>query len=122
MNTQLINEIQKDFLKGETLDVRTGDEVEVEQILREWNKDRIQKFKWLVIKTAGKTALEKSITVRKTTDGFSIEKIFPLHSPLVSKITILRHFKVRRSNIGFIRNLSGKSARLKEVKAKVKTK
>lgn len=116
MNTQLINEIQKDFLKGDTPDIRTGDEVEVEQILREWNKDRIQKFKWLVIKTAGKTPLEKNITVRKTTDGFSIEKIFPLHSPLIAKITVLRHFKVRRSNIAFIKKLSGKSARLKEVK------
>lgn len=122
MNTQLINEIQKDFLKGETIDIVTGDEVEVLQIIKEWNKERIQKFKWLVIKTAGKTALEKTITVRKTTDGFSIEKIFPIHSPLIEKITVLRHFKVRRAHIGFIRNLSGKSARLKEVKPKVKTK
>jgi large subunit ribosomal protein L19 len=69
--------------------------------------------------TSGKTPLEKTMTVRKTTDGFSIEKIFPLHSPLVKSITVLRSFKVRRSNIAFIKKLSGKAARLKEVKRKV---
>lgn len=116
MNTQLINEIQKEFLKSDVPEIRTGYEVEVETIIKEWNKERTQKFKWLVIKTSGKTPLEKTITVRKTTDGFSIEKIFPIHSPWVGSIKVLRQFKVRRSNIGFIRALSGKAARLKEVK------
>lgn len=116
MNTQLINEIQKDFLKNETPDVRVWMEVEVEQIIKEWNKERKQRFKWLVIKKSGKTPLEKTITVRKTTDWFAIEKIFPLHSPRVGNIEILRQFKVRRSNIAFIKKLSGKAARLKEVK------
>jgi len=118
MNTQLINEIQKDFLKDNVVEPRTWDEVEVEQIIKEWNKERTQKFKWLVVMTSGKTPLEKTITVRKTTDWFAIEKIFPIHSPLVKSIEILRHFKVRRSNIAFIKKLSGKAARLKEVKSK----
>ncbi len=95
---------------------RTWMEVEVETIIREWNKERTQKFKGLIIKTSWKTPLEKTITVRKTTDGFAIEKIFPIHSPWVGSITILRQFKVRRSNIAFIKKLSGKAARLKEVK------
>ncbi|EKE28079.1 MAG: 50S ribosomal protein L19 [uncultured bacterium (gcode 4)] len=116
MNTELINEIQKEFLKADAPVIRTGMEVEVETIIKEWSKERTQKFKGLVIKTAGKTPLEKCITVRKTTDGFAIEKIFPIHSPGVGKITILRQFKVRRSNIAFIKKLSGKAARLKEVK------
>lgn len=116
MNSQLINQIQKSFLKDNVPEVRTWMEVEVETIIREGWKERIQKFKWLVIKTSGKTPLEKTITVRKVTDGFPIEKIFPIHSSWVGKITVLRQFKVRRSNIGFIRKLSGKAARLKEVK------
>ena len=116
MNTQLINEIQKDYIKADRQCPRTWDEVEVDQIIKEWNKERTQKFKGLVIKTSWKTLLEKTITVRKTTDGFPIEKIFPIHSPLVWGITILRSFKVRRSNIAFIKKLSGKAARLKEVK------
>lgn len=116
MNSELIKEIQKDFMKDWAVYPKTWDEVEVETIIKEWNKERTQKFKGLVIKTSWKTPLEKTITVRKTTDGFAIEKIFPVHSPLVWKITILRKFKVRRSNIWFIRKLSWKSARLKEVK------
>lgn len=116
MNIELIREIQKDFIKWDLPEYKTWMEVEVETIIKEWNKERTQKFKWLIIKTSWKTPLEKTITVRKTTDGFSIEKIFPIHSPWVGKITILRQFKVRRSNIAFIKKLSGKAARLKEVK------
>ena len=116
MNTQLINEIQKEFIKRDVPVLKTWMEVEVETIIREWGKERTQKFKGLIIKTSWKTALEKTITVRKTTDWFAIEKIFPIHSPWVWSITVIRQFKVRRSNLAFIKNLSGKSARLKEVK------
>ena len=66
----------------------------------------------------GKTSLDKVITVRADVDGIGIEKIFPVNSPYIAKIVVLRQFKVRRANIGFIRNLTGKAARLKEIKTK----
>ena len=116
MDSQLINMIQKDFIKSDTPEIKTWMEVEVHQKIKEWNKERIQKYKWLVIKKSGKTPLEKTITVRKVADGFWIERIFPINSPTIAKIQILRQFKVRRANISYIKKLSGKAARLKEVK------
>ncbi|MDD3302832.1 MAG: 50S ribosomal protein L19 [Candidatus Gracilibacteria bacterium] len=115
-NSELIKKIQSEFVKGETPDLKTGMEVEVSQIIKEGGKERIQKFKGIIIKTAGKTALEKTITVRKKVGAFGIEKIFPIHSPSVGGIEILRKFKVRRKNIGYIRTAIGKKAKLKEIK------
>jgi len=116
MDAKLIQTIQQDSIKDERAEITTGMEVEVYQIIKEGSKERIQRFKGLVIKTHGKTTLDKTITVRKDVDGVGIEKIFPIYSPGVSKIEILRSFKVRRSNIAFIRGLKGKAARLKEVR------
>ena len=116
-NSVLIKKIQEPFLNSQiTEEIKTGMEVEVHQKIKEWNKERIQKFKGLVIKTSGKSLLEKTITVRRKVWAFWIEKIFPIHSPTVDKIEILRQFKVKRKSIKFIRDLTGKSARLKEVK------
>ncbi|MDD2487167.1 MAG: 50S ribosomal protein L19 [Candidatus Gracilibacteria bacterium] len=116
MDATLIKEIQKDFITKEMPEIKTGMEIEVTLIIKEGNKERNQKFRGLVIKTSGKSLLEKTITVRKTTDGFSIEKIFVIYSPTIAKIEVIRQFKVRRANIKFIKKLSGKAARLKEVK------
>lgn len=116
MDAALIKTIQQDSIKDERPEITTGMEVEVHQIIKEGGKERIQKFKGLVIKTHGKTTLDKTVTVRKDVDGIGIEKIFPIYSPGVSKIEILRSFKVRRKNITFIRELKGKAARLKEVR------
>jgi len=96
--------------------IKTGMEVEVYQVIKEGGKERIQKYKGLVIKTAGKSALEKNITVRRKIWPFGVEKVFPIHSPTIQKIDIIRQFKVRRKSIKFIRDLTGKAARLKEVK------
>lgn len=116
MDLALIQTIQQDSIKDERPEITTGMEVEVHQIIKEGNKERIQKFKGLVIKTHGKTTLDKTITVRKDVDGVGIEKKFPIYSPGVAKIEVLRSFKVRRKNITFIRELKGKAARLKEVR------
>jgi large subunit ribosomal protein L19 len=116
-NTTLIAAIQAPFVKDGVPQVRTGDEVEVHQSIKDGEKVRIQKFRGLVILTKGRTPLEKTITVRKDVDGVGVEKIFAIHSPTISKIDVLRHFKVRHKNIRFIRALTGKAARLKEVKA-----
>ena len=116
-NNILVSQIQAAFLKEGRPDVRTGMEVEVYQVINEGNKTRTQRFKGIVIKTAGKSALEKTITVRRKIGAFGVEKIFALHSPTIEKIEVLRQFKVRRKNIGFIRDLTGKAARMKEVKS-----
>lgn len=115
-NSQLVKTIQSSYLQEGREDIRTGMEVEVYQIIKEGNKDRIQRFKGLVIKTAGKSELEKTITVRRKVWAFGVEKVFAIHSPTIEKIEILRQFKVRRKSIKFIRDLTGKAARLKEVK------
>ncbi len=96
--------------------LKTGMEVEVHQIIKEGEKERTQIFRGLIISMRGDTALSKVITVRATIDGIGIEKIFPVQSPFVGKIVVLRQFKVRRKNIGYIRDLTGKAARLKEIK------
>ena len=121
-NSELIKKIQEPFLQKDREEIRTWMEVEVHQIIKEWNKERIQKFKGLVIKVAGKSPLEKTLTVRRKIGAFGVEKIFTLHSPNIKQIDIIRQFKVRRKSIKFIRNLTGKAARLKEVKKNTKKK
>ena len=115
-NSELIKEIQKEFLQKGREEIRTGMEVEISQLIKEGTKERIQKFKWLVIKTAGKSDLEKTITVRRKIGAFGVERIFAIHSSTIKQIDIIRMFKVRRKSIKFIRDLTGKAARLKEVK------
>jgi len=115
-NSVLIREIQKEFLKDRP-DIRTWMEVEVYQTINEWNKTRTQRFKGIVIKTAWKTPLEKTITVRRKIWPFGVEKIFAVHSPTIEKIKVIRQFKVRRKSIKFIRELTWKASRLKEVRS-----
>ncbi len=115
-DTTLITAIQASTGKTDLPVLKTGMEVEVHQIIREGDKERIQKFRGLIISMKGATPLTHAITVRADVDGIGIEKIFPVNSPAIAKIEVLRSFKVRRNNIGYIRKLSGKAARLKEIK------
>ncbi len=117
-NSHIVKAVQADFLQEGREQIKTGMEVEIHQIIKEGNKERIQKYKGLVIKTAGKSALEKTITVRRKIGAFGVEKIFAIHSPTIKQIDIIRQFKVRRKSIKFIRELTGKAARLKEVTIK----
>jgi large subunit ribosomal protein L19 len=113
----LINAIQGDSAtKDNQPRFETGMEVEVHQIIKEGEKERIQKFKGLIISMRGSSPLTRMITVRADVDGIGIEKVFPINSPFIAEIKVLRKFKVRRNNIGYIRNLTGKAARLKEIK------
>jgi large subunit ribosomal protein L19 len=117
MDATLLTAIQASTQATKDLpDLRPGMEVEVHQIIKEGEKERTQVFKGIIISMKGKTELEKVITVRADVEGIGIEKIFPIASPFVAKIVVLRQFKVRRANIGYIRDLSGKAARLKEIK------
>ena len=114
-NSELVNKIQQEFLK-EVPEIKTGMEVEIYQNINEWSKSRTQRYKGLVIKTAWKTSLEKTITVRRKVWPFGVERIFAIHSPTIEKIEVIRQFKVRRKSIKFIRDLTWKAARLKEVR------
>ena len=107
-----VNDVQK---KDAVLDVKSGDTVRVHQKIKEGNKERIQIFEGVVIRTDRKKSHTARITVRKIASGVGVEKSFLLHSPLVEKIEIVRRAKVRRNYLSFLRNRSGKSARLKPV-------
>lgn len=115
-NVDLIKKVQEPFLQEGRDQYKTGMEVEVYQTIKEGNKERIQRFKGIIIKTAWKTPLEKTITVRRKVWPFGVEKIFPIHSPWIQKIEVIRKFKVRRKSIKYIRNLTWKAARLKEIR------
>ena len=114
-NVDIVRKAQSEFLQEGRPEFRTGMEVEVYQKIKEWNKERIQRFKGIIIRIAGKSELEKTITVRRKVGAFGVEKIFAVHAPSIEKIEVLRQFKVRRKSITFIRDLTGKAARLKEV-------
>ena len=98
--------------KAAIVDVRSGDTVRVTQKIKEGEKFRSQVFEGVVIRTDRKDSHTARITVRKVTSGVGVEKSFLIHSPLVEKIEITRRAKVRRNNLSFLRERSGKSARL----------
>lgn len=98
--------------KSAVVDVRSGDTVRVTQKIKEGEKFRSQVFEGVVIRTDRKDSHTARITVRKVTSGVGVEKSFLIHSPLVEKIEIVHRAKVRRKNLSFLRERSGKSARL----------
>jgi large subunit ribosomal protein L19 len=109
---QKVNDAQK---KAAVVDARSGDTVRVHQRIKEGNKERVQVFEGVVIRTDNKAQHTSRITVRKIASGVGVEKSFLLHNPLVEKIEIVRRAKVRRNYLSFLRNRSGKSARLTAV-------
>ena len=109
---QKVNEAQK---KHAVVDARSGDTVRVHQKIKEGNKERVQVFEGVVIRTDNKNSHTSRVTVRKIASGVGVEKSFLLHSPLVEKIEIVRRGKVRRNFLSYLRNRSGKSARLTAV-------
>jgi large subunit ribosomal protein L19 len=104
-----INDAQR---KAKLVDVRSGDTVKVHQKIKEGNKERIQIFEGVVIRTDRKDSLNASFTVRRVASGVGVEKSFLMHSPLVLKVEVTKRSKVRRKYLSFLRQRSGKSARL----------
>ncbi len=115
MNLNLVNEITKDQLKTDLPELRAGMTVRVDVMIKEGDKSRIQAFEGMVIKVQG-SGIGQTFTVRKLSNGVGVERTFPVHSPLIDKITVLRVGKVRRSKLYYLRGRSGKSARIKEVR------
>ena len=112
MSFALINQVNEAQKKANVVDVRSGDTVRVHQKIKEGSKERIQVFEGVVIRTDRSNSHTSRITVRKIASGVGVEKSFLLHSPLVEKIEVVRRSKVRRNYLSFLRNRSGKGARL----------
>ena len=108
----VIQKIEEKFKKNAVVDVKSGDTVRVHQKIKEGNKERVQWFQGLVIRTDRKGSHTSRITVRRISSGVGVEKSFLLHSPLVVKIEVTKRGKVRRNYLTYMRDRTGKSARL----------
>lgn len=109
---QAIKALEAAQKKHQVVDVKSGDTVRVHQKIREGNKERVQIFEGLVIRTDRKGSHTSSITVRRIASGIGVEKTYLLHSPLVIKIEVTKRSKVRRNYLTYMRDRRGKSARL----------
>lgn len=112
MSFALIDKVNQAQKKKAVVDVRSGDTVRVYQKIKEGAKERIQMFEGVVIRTDNKQSHTARITVRKIASGVGVEKSFLLHSPLIEKVEVVRRAKVRRNFLSYLRDRSGKSARL----------
>lgn len=108
----VVKKMSDSFKKPAVVDVRSGDTVRVHQKIREGNKERVQVFQGLVIRTDNKGSHTSRITVRRISSGIGVEKSFLLHSPLVIKIEVIKRSKVRRNYLTYMRSRTGKAARL----------
>ena len=108
----VVREVSDQFKKSAVVDVRSGDTVKVHQKIREGNKERIQIFQGLVIRTDNKGSHTSRITVRRIASGVGVEKSFLLHSPLVVQVEVTKRSKVRRNYLSYMRERTGKSARM----------
>jgi large subunit ribosomal protein L19 len=111
----VIEQIEAKHKKKAVVDVKSGDTVRVHQKIREGGKERIQIFEGLVIKASRKNSLTSNFTVRRIASGIGVEKTFLIHSPNILKVEIARRSKVRRNYLTYMRELTGKSARLSGV-------
>ena len=115
MKEKLIELVEKDQLKTDIPGFKAGDTVAVHYKVKEGNKERIQVFEGVVIRVSG-GGISKNFTVRKVSSGVGVERIMPINSPLIEKIEVKRIGKVRRSRLYYLRELSGKAARIKEIR------
>ncbi len=102
--------------KTDLPDIRPGDTILVYQKIKEGNKERIQIFEGIVIAKKHGKGPSGTITVRKVVEGIGVERIFPIHSPAISKIEIVKHGKVRRAKLYYLRTTKGKKAKIKKKK------
>ena len=114
MNNNLVNEVTASQIRKDLPEFSSGDEVKVSVKIIEGAKTRIQNFQGVVICRRG-GGVSETFTVRKMSSGIGVERTFPVHSPSIAGIEVVRRGKVRRNKITYIRNRSGKAARIKEV-------
>lgn len=112
---QVIRELEKEQLKQDIPAFRPGDTVRVHVKVIEGQRERIQLFEGVVIRRRG-TGVSETFTVRKVSYGVGVERTFPLHTPKIDKIEVVRHGKVRRAKLYYLRDRVGKAARIKEIR------
>jgi len=113
MNNVILNAIEKGQRKESLTDFRVGDTIRVHAKVVEGDKERIQVFEGVVIGRQG-SGVRENVRVRKLSYGVGVEKLFPLHSPMIDKIEVAKEGKVRRAKLYFLRELRGKASRIKE--------
>lgn len=108
-----LDDVTKDLLKKNIPDFAPGDTISMDIRVVEGEKERVQRYQGVVIarKHGG---IEETITVRKISNGVGVERIFPLHSPMIASIKVIRRGKVRRAKLHYLRSLTGKAARITE--------
>lgn len=112
--SEIIKEIEAAQLKADAPELNVGDTVRVHGKIKEGNRERIQIFEGTVIKVQGGSN-RATFTVRKTSNGVGVEKTWPVHSPNVEKVEVVRRGKVRRAKLFYLRDRVGKAAKVKEV-------
>src|SRR3989339_1150438 len=117
MNQVILREIHKTGLK-KVPEIRTGYTVRVHQKIKEGSKERVQIFEGLVIKVSSGEGVDKTFTVRRIASGVGVEKIFPLHSSNIAKIEVVKKAKITKAKLYYMRERTGKSARLRETHMK----
>ena len=111
---EIIKNIEDAQLKANVDQFNVGDTVKVSAKIKEGNRERVQVFEGTVLKIQG-TGVRKTFTVRKISNGIGVEKTWPLHSPIVESVEVVRHGKVRRAKLNYLRERSGKAAKVKEL-------
>lgn len=114
------SETQKEWLRTDVPPFRAGDTVRVNVRVKEGDKERVQAFEGVCLARRG-AGVSASFTVRKISNGIGVERIFPLHSPMLADITVVRRGRVRRAKLFYLRALTGKATRIKERKVKPAT-
>jgi large subunit ribosomal protein L19 len=111
-------ETQKAWLRTDIPPFRSGDTLRVNVRVKEGDKERIQAFEGVCIARRG-SGVSETFTVRKISNGVGVERIFPVHSPMIGDILVVRRGRVRRAKLYYLRNLTGKATRIKEKKVRV---
>ena len=110
----ILDSVAQDYLKKEVPAFNVGDTVKVHVKIKEGNRERIQIFEGFVLKRQN-GGIRETFTVRKNSNGVGVERTWPVHSPRIEKIEVVRRGKVRRAKLNYLRQRSGKSAKVKEV-------
>lgn len=109
----IVQQIQKEQLRSDLPDFSPGDTVRVNVRVREGDKERLQAFEGTCIGRRG-SSMSETFTVRKVSSGIGVERIFPVHSPSIESITVVRQGRVRRAKLYYLRELKGRGARIRE--------
>jgi large subunit ribosomal protein L19 len=108
-----MDEVEKKKIIHRDIEFKPGDTIQVSMKIREGDKERIQPFQGVVIQKHG-SGLGQSVTVRKASGSVYVERVFPLHSPMIAEIKVVRKGRVRRAKLYYLRDRTGKSTRIKE--------